>query len=144
MKRWKITAAAAVGAVVAFLGVTWRALEGGEVVILRTFDAAGAAHEARTWIAEEDGFLWIEAADRQRPFYRNVLVNPSVELVRDGHTRRYRAVPIASPDGHERIRRLLAAKYGWADHWIALLADTSQSVAIRLEPPAATGTGDQS
>jgi len=34
----------------------------------------------------------------------------------------------------ERVRRLLAAKYGFADRWIGVLVDTSRSVAIRLEP----------
>jgi hypothetical protein len=29
---------------------------------------------------------------------------------------------------------LLAEKYGWADWWVGLLQDTSQSVAVKLEP----------
>jgi len=49
---------------------------------------------------------------------------------------RYRAEPQPNPEGHERIRRLLAEKYGWADWWVGLLQDTSGSIAIRLEPRA--------
>jgi hypothetical protein len=28
----------------------------------------------------------------------------------------------------------LRRKYGWADVWIGMLTDTSESIAIRLEP----------
>lgn len=45
-----------------------------------------------------------------------------------------RAVPVETPEAHEHVRRLLAAKYGFADRWIGVLVDTSRSVAIRLEP----------
>jgi hypothetical protein len=41
----------------------------------------------------------------------------------------------SDPEGHARIRRLLAARYGWADRWIGLLADTSHSRAVRLDCP---------
>ena len=47
---------------------------------------------------------------------------------------RYHASPVPNPEGHAHIRRLLAAKYGWADRWVALLQDTSQSIEVRLEP----------
>ena len=36
-------------------------------------------------------------------------------------------------DDDRRIRDLLAARYGWADCWIGLVADTRRSVAVRLE-----------
>ena len=32
----------------------------------------------------------------------------------------------------ERVRRLLAAKYGWKDRWIGMLADTSESLGLRI------------
>jgi len=44
---------------------------------------------------------------------------------------------IEGDGGHRRIRSLLRARYGVADAWIGLLADTSRSVAIRLDPPEA-------
>jgi hypothetical protein len=43
-----------------------------------------------------------------------------------------RAAVVDNPDGHRRIRALLAARYGWADRWIGLLANTSGSLALRL------------
>ena len=131
--RWAIVAAL-VGAV-AFGIVTWVALEGREVVVLRTHEADGTTRDTRTWIAEEDGVLFVEAAHAERPFYRQLLADPRVEVVAaDGAVRAYRATPVANPDGHRHIRRLLAEKYGWADAWVGLLQDTSGSLEVRLEP----------
>ena len=53
---------------------------------------------------------------------------------RGGQVLRFRAITVGNPEGHRRIRELLAEKYGWADCWIGLLQDTSESVALRLEP----------
>jgi hypothetical protein len=122
------------GVVVLFGAVTWWALESGEVVVLRTYDADGAAHESRVWLAsDESGVLWIEAANPERSWYRELQLRPEVELVRNGIQERKRAVPVPGPEGHATVRRPLAARYGLRDWWIGLLADTSRSVGIRLE-----------
>jgi hypothetical protein len=113
--------------------VTIIALEGNEVVVLRTRGAGGDVKETRAWIADEDGASFIEAAHAERPFYRHLLANPEVEVVRAGAVAPYRATTVPNPDGHSHIRRLLSEKYGWADAWVALLQDTSQSIEVRLE-----------
>jgi hypothetical protein len=117
-----------------FALITLAALEGPEVVVVHTHDPSGKARATRAWIADHDGFAWIEAANSERGFYRDIMANAEVEIGRQGALRRYRAVPLADPDGHQLIRRLLADKYGFADRWIGLFADTSRSLAIRLEP----------
>jgi hypothetical protein len=118
----------------AFGGLTLYALEGREVVVLRTRTADGAVRETRTWVADDAGAVWIEAAVPERPFFQQLLAIPEVDVVRNGTTHSYRAAPVPNPDGHVRIRALLAQKYGWADWWVGLLTDTSQSTAVRLEP----------
>ena len=115
--------------------VTLAALEGREVAVLSTIDAAGTRQETRVWVADDAGTAWVEAANTERPFLRALEQLPDVTLRRDGLARACRATVVPNPDGHERIRRLLAAKYGWADCWIGLLTDTSQSVAVRLDCP---------
>jgi hypothetical protein len=121
--------------------VTWTALEGDEVARLSTRAPDGSVRATRVWLADTDGAVWIEAASPERPFYRHLLANPRVVLERAGVARAYRATPVAGRAGHDRIRRLLRAKYGWADLWIGLFQDTSQSVAVRLEPiPGGTET----
>ncbi|MCC6848206.1 MAG: hypothetical protein IT294_06860 [Deltaproteobacteria bacterium] len=126
----------------AFGAVTLAALEGQEVVVLRTRAADGGERTTRAWIADADGAAWVEAANPERPFLHDLARAPDVVLERRARPRRCRARVAANPEGHDRIRRLLAAKYGWADRWVALFADTGRSVAVRLDctadgaPPA--------
>ena len=117
-----------------FALVTLVSLEGPEVVVVRTRDLSGRVRTTRTWIADHNGFAWIEAANPERDFLRDIVASPEIELERHGAVRRFHAVPLANPDGHRLIRRLLAEKYGFADWWIGLISDTSRSLAIRLEP----------
>ena len=117
-----------------FGAITLVALEGKGVVVVRTWDENGDPRETRTWIAEENGSLWVEAANPEREFYRDILAGSEVVVVDGDTTANYAASPAENPAGHRRIRRLLRAKYGWADGWIGLLTDTSESIAIRLDP----------
>lgn len=117
----------------AFAVVTLVALEGREVVVLRTRAADGSEHATRTWIADADGAAWVEAANPERPFLHDLEREPALVVDRQGRHERCRATLTENPAGHARIRDLLAAKYGWADCWIALVADTSRSLAVRLD-----------
>jgi len=124
----------AVGVVAVLTAVTLAALEGGEVVVLRTRAPDGTVRETRTWIADHGGHAWVETANLERPFYLHILAHPEVELGRGGEWLTRRAVPLPQAEGHALIRRLLREKYGWRDAWIGVLADTSESTAIRLDP----------
>jgi hypothetical protein len=119
----------------AFGAVTYLALESSDVVVLRTFDADGTAHDSRVWLAEDaSGARWIEAAEPGKPFYLRLLARPDVIVVQNDTATPMTAVPEPGETGHRRVRGLLRAKYGWRDAWIGLLVDTSASVAVRLEP----------
>lgn len=133
MTRGWIVVAVLCGAATLFGVVTLVALEGKEVVVLRTVDAHGVRRETRTWVADEAGDAWIEAANAGRPFLLAIKENPEIEMRRRGTVRRCHAVVLPNPEGHQRIRQLLAEKYGWADRWIGRLTDTAGSLAIRLE-----------
>jgi len=126
--------------VAAFGAITLYALEGNEVAVLRTRDSGGALRETRVWLAEDDGALWVEAATPERPFYQDLLASPAIEVVRGDAIVPVTAAPEPGSAGHERIRTLLAQRYGWADAWVGLLQDTSRSIAVRLTPtPSAAG-----
>jgi hypothetical protein len=128
-----VAALAALG--LGFGAVTWYALEGKEVGVLRTRRPDGSIQETHVWVAEDEAGPVIEAATAERSWYRNLLAEPGVELRRrHGSLHRYRAVPEPGDAGHERIRALLRAKYGWADVWVGWLQDTSRSILVRLEP----------
>ncbi len=132
--RWTRLAGVVVLAVVAFAVVTAAALEGVEVVELRTRDRAGGVRTTRVWIADADGASWVEAATPDRPFLLDVMADPHLDVVRGDRVLAMRATPEPGMAGHHRIRRLLRDKYGWADVWIGWLADTSASVAVRIDP----------
>lgn len=139
----RVLLAAAV-ATAGFAGITWLALEAGEVAVLHTAGRGGSTHATRVWVADNGGFVWIEAATPERPFYRDAIENPAVELERGGMLRPFVAEAAPEPQGHDTVRRLLRAKYGLADRWVGLLQDTSRSVALRLAPGGnapETGTG---
>lgn len=120
-------------ALLAFAAITLYALEGHEVVVLRTSAEDGTERTIRTWIADADGAAWVEAAMPERPFLLDLARDPTVRLDRHGRPLRCRTTVAPNPEGHRRIRELLATKYGWADQWVALVADTERSLAVRLD-----------
>jgi hypothetical protein len=132
--RWRRLAGAAAVAAIALVAVTLVALEGVEVVQLRSTAPDGSVRTTRTWVADADGATWVEAANPERPFLRDLQAHPEVSLVRGGGEQHLHAVPLPGDGPHRKIRQLLRAKYGWADAWIGLIADTSRSVAVRLDP----------
>ncbi len=132
MTRVRVVGAGLLAAGALFAAVTLAALEGREVIVVRTVDDTGVARDTRTWVADEDGVSWVEAANADRPFLRHITSRPDVEVRRGETWRRCRVTAVANPAGHQRIRRLLAARYGWADWWVGLLTDTSQSSAVQL------------
>lgn len=116
-------------------GVTFAALEGGDVAVLRTKEGAHRWRETRVWWAEGDGgALWLEAATPDRAWLLDVRGDGAVELVRDGVTSRWYAAPVEGDEPRQLVRALLREKYGWADAWVGLVRDTSQSIAVRLAP----------
>jgi len=126
--------ALAIAGLLLFGAVTLYALEGHEVVVLRTTDHRGTPRETRVWIVDEGDHAWIEAATPEREFYRDLLARPEAELIRAGAISRIRAEAIPGPEPHRHLRALLRAKYGLADWWVGLLQDTSRSVAVRIAP----------
>ena len=134
IRKLVILAGLALGLFGLLAATTLVALEGEEVIVLRTFGPQGDVHESRLWVADDATGTWIEVADEHKEFYGRMLRNPDVEVVRGGEARRYRALPDPTREGHDRIRALLAQKYGIADWWIGVLVDTSSSIAVRLVP----------
>ena len=133
MRRLRTAAVILASGALVFAVVTFVALESREVVVVHTHAADGRAHATRTWVADADGVTWLEAANPERPFLHDLMDRPQLELERGGTFVRCRAAIVPNPTGHRRIRDLLAARYGWADCWIGLVADTRRSVAVRLE-----------
>jgi hypothetical protein len=121
-----------VAGVLGFAAVTLVALEGREVVVVETTGGDGAMHRTRTWVADDADGTWIEAANPERPFVADLGRSTTLVLERGGVRRSCRAEVVPNPAGHERVRRLLRDRYGWADCWIGMVADTHASLAVRV------------
>ena len=111
------------------------ASESGEVVVLRTFDATGTAHETRLWVVEDQSHLWLRAGDPGSGWFARLKARPGIELKRGEETRKYRAVPVDKPDVRSWLHGQMAEKYGWGDRVVGIMADRSASVPVRLEAP---------
>jgi len=105
---------------------------GGEVVVLTTTSAGGGRHETKLWVVEDHGQLWIRAGQPSSEWLGRLRAEPRVTLSRNGRVAEYRAVPV--PKQRERINRLMAERYGWADALIGLVRDESETQPVRLDP----------
>ena len=115
-------------------GITGWALESGGVAVIETETPTGAPRRTHVWYAEPDGELWLEAGTPENPWFTDVQRTPFLRFETEASEGRYAVRPIDDPSGHERIRTLMREKYGLRDRWVALLFDTSRSLAVRLVP----------
>ena len=119
----------------AFVATTWWALESEGVAVIETRTADDSVRFTHVWYTEPDGELWLEAGTPENGWFIDIQANPDVRFETDGHSVRYIARPEEDPSGHDRIRFLIRAKYGFRDRWVGLVVDTSRSVAVRLLAP---------
>lgn len=108
------------------------AAESGEVVVLRTRDAAGAEHETRLWVVDEGGRAWLRSGSPGASWFGALGERPEVEVARGAETLSVRAVP--QPEARARINELMLVKYGWADRFIGFLFGRDDAIPIRLDP----------
>jgi len=120
-------------AIVGLLGLQYAASETtGEVVVLTSTDDAGAAHETRLWIVDNDGSAWLRAGAGESGWYARILQQPRVTLTRNGQSAAFMAIP--APEATATVTNLMQQKYGWGEKLISSTLDRSTSVAIRLTP----------
>jgi hypothetical protein len=117
-----------------FAGVTYFALEGNDVANLRTKDDLGGWRGTHIWVVEDGDSLWAEAATPDRVWLLEAQREPKVEIDWQKQTLRMRAQVVEGEETRERVRAMLAEKYGWAAAYVDLLQDTSSSVMVRFDP----------
>jgi len=113
--------------------LTYWAGEQTEVVVLRTRDAAGQPHETKMWVVDHQGDPWVRVAKPSRRWYRRLLDDREVELVRGGATRPFRAEPHEEPEVVARLDAAFRARYGIVDWWYGLLL-RRHAIPVRLAP----------
>ncbi len=106
------------------------ASETGEVVIVTTTTADGSTHDTRLWVVDHDGSAWLRAGGEASGWYRQMLANPDIEMVRDD----VRAPYTVQPDAKQRdlINTLMRDKYAWRDAYVSFLVSRDDAVPIRL------------
>jgi hypothetical protein len=103
----------------------------GEVITLTTYREDGLASETPLWIIDDSGLAFIRAGRPDSGWYQRLQADPNVEVVRDGVTTPYRAVVV--PEMRDRVNRLMAEKYGWAETLLGVMRDPEATSAIRLD-----------
>ncbi|MAE93543.1 MAG: hypothetical protein CL910_02675 [Deltaproteobacteria bacterium] len=116
--------------------------EVGEVIVLRTTDARSRAYDTRLWIIDHAGVSWL-GAGRSRSWYRRLLAQPEVTIVREGDARCHRAVPVEEVAVRDEVFEKMERKYLMGRLWRALGRhmflpnDASREVTVvpvRLDP----------
>jgi hypothetical protein len=104
-----------------------------EVVVLRTFDEAGAAHDTKMWVVDHEGAPWVRVANPERAWYQRLRARPRATLLRAGATIEVDATTDGSPGTRQLVDQAFARKYGLTDRWYGILLRRG-SIPIRLDP----------
>jgi hypothetical protein len=123
----------AVAALVAAGALTYWAGEQTEVVVLRTVDAEGGVHETKMWVVDHAGDPWVRVANPERAWYRRLLEQPGVELLRNAQASRYTAEPHDTPEAAAAVDAAFREKYGVVDWWYGVLL-RRHPIPVRLRP----------
>lgn len=103
----------------------------GEVVTLQTRNAEGEWQSTPLWIVDFDDASYLRAGDPQSAWVTRLRAHPEVRLERADEVDDVRLVE--EPSKLQAVHDEMAAKYGWADDFVALMsADRSKSVALRI------------
>ena len=101
-------------------------------MVLTTTSEGGRDHHTKLWVIEDHGQLWIRSGQESSEWFVRLKAKPRVSLERAGDKRDYRAIVV--PKQRDRINRLMAERYGWADALIGIVRDSSATQPIRLDP----------
>ena len=117
----------------AFAGLERLAAERIEVVELIAANEAGEKRITRLWVVDDEGMAYLRVGADGSGWYDRILMNDSVEVVREGVTAEYRVQ--ARPEKSVRINELMQQKYTWGDTLIGqMLGGRDGSIPLELQP----------
>lgn len=103
--------------------------------MLRTFDEQGRPHERVLSLLKEGDTLWVESGHHFRGWYHRLRHNPDVELIRDGQTQAYRAVPLDTPEAERRVKALMKESNGSVGYYFSrAMLLFAEIKPVRLDP----------
>jgi hypothetical protein len=107
----------------------------GEVIELRTLDAAGAPLDSWPWIVDVDGQQYPCTGDQNKIYINRLRYNPHVDVTRHGVAANYLATPLDDAAQRERVNAAVATKYAPAEKFLRVgILDPRRSIPIRLVP----------
>lgn len=117
----------------AFAGLERLAAERIEVVELIAANEVGEKRITRLWVVDDEGMAYLRVGADGSGWYDRILMNDSVEVVREGVTAEYRVQ--ARPEKSARINELMQQKYTWGDTLIGqMLGGREGSIPLELQP----------
>lgn len=129
--KWIFLGLLIVGA--AFAGLERLAAERIEVVELIAANEVGEKRITRLWVVDDEGMAYLRVGADGSGWYDRILMNDSVEVVREGVTAEYRVQ--ARPEKSARINELMQQKYTWGDTLIGqMLGGREGSIPLELQP----------
>lgn len=129
--KWIFLGLLIVGAT--FAGLERLAAERIEVVELIAANEVGEKRITRLWVVDDEGMAYLRVGADGSGWYDRILMNDSVEVVREGVTAEYRVQ--ARPEKSARINELMQQKYTWGDTLIGqMLGGREGSIPLELQP----------
>ncbi len=110
--------------------------QSGTTAVLRTFDESGEPRDTVLGLLDDEGQLWVESGHWFRGWYHRAVANPEIELVREGRTTAYLAVPVDTPEAVDTVTRLMGKGDG-AGYWVGrTMLLWAPIKPLRLDPRA--------
>ena len=110
--------------------------EMGSTVVLRSFDTDGNSQDTVLSLLDDDGQLWVESGHWFRGWYDRVVANPEIELVLNGETLAYRAVPLDTPEALDKVTKLMGKGEGAGYTISRTMLLWAPIKPVRLDPKA--------
>lgn len=126
----------------ALIGAAYLLIESGEVIVLHTADAQGAAFQTRLWVVDHQGRPWVGTTDPEHTTWvARLRTHPMVEFEREDVRECRLAVFVNDPAVRARVNELYDEKYRIPLYGSRLLKiiggirrDVEEQVLISLEP----------
>ena len=107
----------------------------GEVAAVRTFDAAGEAHDTHLWIVDVGGHAYLRTGNANAKWLARMREHPAIEVTRHGVTASVVAMPIDDAELRAEVNAAVAEKYGFAEALLRkLMLDPNATTPIRVDP----------
>ena len=131
----KIIATILLALLLGFSGITYIALESGNVIEVETRDFEGQTPRVTNiwYVQSEDGIL-LEGGHPDNPWVRDLAQIKTIRIRGSGIDGEYRFKLITHQAAHEEIRERMREKYGWRDWWISCTFNVKNSLMIQILP----------